>query len=274
MSRLENAPRIFTENDFVSMFIPLLRENGITRLNETELKKKLYYYYLKEEYKELFQDIVPFQKRGASDRMLNIENGLCHYKTFGGSIIWDSMHPENLILIKEKVLDLSFDESYYESRLTQEGIQKIYQMAQEFGIRYNVELYSKKPFNIYADNPNHFYHICTGKYYNNEYSWQLITDGDIKEIEIKKFPQGHLYYEDPTSPNYEIQLKDATSASVEIENANYVLMQGSENENVRRLKAYTNLIDLDSLKQIANIDNDECSTMISGKIYVKKYVLK
>lgn len=36
MSRLENAPRMFTENDFVSMLIPLLRDNGIIRLNETE----------------------------------------------------------------------------------------------------------------------------------------------------------------------------------------------------------------------------------------------
>ena len=175
MYRLEKSPRIFTENDFVSMLIPLLRKNGIVRLNETELKKKLYYYYLKEEYKELFQDIVPFQEKGASDRMLNIENGLDHYKTFGGSVIWDSMHPESLILTKGEDLNLSF----YRRYLTEDGIKRIYQMAQEFGIRYKAEYYSKKPFNIYGDNPNHFYHLCIGKYHNDEYSWQLITDGDI-----------------------------------------------------------------------------------------------
>lgn len=270
MSRLENAPRIFTENDFVSMLIPLLRENGITRLNETELKKKLYYYYLKEEYKELFQDIVPFQEKGASDRMLNIENGLYYYKTLGGGVIWDSMHPENLILIKEGILNLSF----YRQYLTEDGIKRIYQMAQEFGIRYKAEYYSKKPFNIYGDNPNHSYHLCTGKYHNNEYSWNLITDGDIKKIEVEQFPQGHFYYEDPTRPNSEIQLNEAISACVEIEKANYVLMQGSENENVRRLKAYTNLMDLDPLEQIASIDTDSCSIMIGGKPYVKKYILK
>ncbi len=270
MSKLENAHRIFTENDFISMFIPLLCENGITRLNETELKKKLYYYYLKEEYKELFQDIVPFQERGASDRMLNIENGLYHYKTFGGSVIWDSMHPEDLWLRKERKLDLSF----YRQYLTEEGIQKLYQMAQEFGVRYQAEFYSKKPFNIYANDPNHFYYLCVGKYYNNEYSWQLITDGNIKKIEVEQFPQGHFYYEDPTRPNSEIQLKDATSATVEIENASYVLMQGSENENIRRLKAYTNLIDLELLDQIASIDKNKCSIMIGEKPYVKKYTLR
>lgn len=270
MSRLENTPRIFTENDFVSMLIPLLRENGIVKLNETELKKKLYYYYLKEEYKELFQDIVPFQEKGASDRMLNIENGLCHYKTFGGSVIWDSMHSENLILTKKEDLDLSF----YRQYLTEDAIKKIYQMAKEFGIRYKAEYYSKKPLNIYGDNPNHFYHLCTGKYHNNEYSWQLITDGDIKKIEIEQYPQGHFYYENPNSPNSEIQLKNATSTSVEIENANYVLMQGSENEQIRRLKAYTNLIALDLLEQIASIDLNKCSTMIGEKPYVKKYILK
>ncbi len=270
MSRLKNAPSIFTENNFVSMLIPLLRENGIVKLNETELKKKLYYYYLKEEYKELFQDIVPFQEKGASDRMLNIENGLYNYKTFGGSVTWDVLKPENLILTKDGNLDLSF----YRKYLTEDGIKRIYQMAQEFGIRYKAEYYSKKPFNIYADNPNHFYHLCTGKYHNNEYSWQLITDGDIKKIEVEQYPQGHFYYEDPTRPNSEIQLKDAISASVEIENANYVLMQGSKNENVKRLKAYTNLIDLDLLKQIASIDTDECSTIIGEKPYVRKYILK
>ena len=53
MSEQESTNRTFTENDFVSMFIPLLRENGISRINETELKRKLYY-SLKKEYQELF----------------------------------------------------------------------------------------------------------------------------------------------------------------------------------------------------------------------------
>ena len=96
----------------------------------------------------------------------------------------------------------------------------------------------------------------------------------IKKIEIEQYPQGHFYYENPNSPNSEIQLKNATSTSVEIENANYVLMQGSENEQIRRLKAYTNLIALDSLEQIASVDTDKCSTMIDEKPYVKKYILK
>lgn len=268
MSKLEKTSRIFTENDFVNMFIQLLCDNGVVILNETELKKKLYYYYLKKEYKELFQDIVPFQEKGTSDRMLNIENGLYNYKTFAGSMIWDSMHPESLMLIKER--DLSFNKQC----LTEEGIKKIYQIAQEFGIRYKAEIYSKKPFNIYANDPNHIYYLCTGKYYNNEYSWQLITDGDIRKMEVEQFPQGHFYYDDPTRSNSKIQLREALSAYVEIENANYVLMQGLENENVRSLKAYTDLVDLDLLKQIANIDMDRCSTMICEKPYVKKYILE
>lgn len=268
--RVENATRVFTENDFVSILIPLLRKNGIIRLNETELKKKLYYYYLKEEYKELFQDIIPFKEKGASDRMLNIEKGLYHYKIFGGNVIWDSMHPEDLILTKERNLDLSC----YKHSLTEERIQRLYQMAQEFGVRYKVEFYSKRPFNIYADNPNHVYYLCVGNYYDNEYSWQLITDGNIKNINIEQFPQGHFYYEDPTRPNLEIQLNNEKSATVEIEDASYVLLQGSENENIRRLKAYTNVIDLDTLAQIANIDTDKCITMIDKKPYVKKYPLK
>ena len=51
-------------------------------------------------------------------------------------------------------------------------------------------------------------------------------------------------------------------------------MQGSENEQIRRLKAYTNLIALDLLEQIASIDLNKCSTMIGEKPYVKKYILK
>jgi hypothetical protein len=270
MQKLEIAPRLFTENDFVSILMPLLRENGIVRVNETELKKKLYYYYLKKEYKELFQDIVPFQEKSASDRMLNIESGLRHYKTFGSGIVWDSMSPENLILTNQKTLDLSF----YRQYLSEEGIKKFYQMAKEFGIRYKAENIAQKPFNIYGDNPNHVYSLCTGKYYNSEYGWQLITDGNIKNIKVEQFPQGHFYYEDPTSSKSEIQLKDVTSTSVEIGNANYVLMQGTENANVKRLKAYTNLVDLDLLKQIANIEGDKCVSLNNEKPYVKKYVLK
>lgn len=270
MLKKEIAPRIFTENDFISMLIPLLSKNGIMRLNETELKKKLYYYYLKNEYRELFQDIVPYQEKGASDRMLNVENGIYHYKTFSNNVVWDSMNPENLILIPERNLDLSF----YKQYLTKDGIKKMYQMAEEFGIRYKAEFYSKKLFNIYANNPNHFYHLCTGTYHSNEYSWQLITDGTIKQMDRIKFQQEHFYYENPTRPHSEIQLRNAISATVEIENANYVLMQGLENEHIKKLKAYTNLIDLEKLKQIANIDSNNCETLINEKPYIRKYILK
>ena len=124
MPKLENAPRIFTENDFVNLFIPLLRKNGIIRLNETELKKKLYYYYLKEEYKEYFPLVninmdrrkmrkklkEARQRAGMTQQQMaeRLDIGLRHYKKLesgekiGRIPLWDDM--EDILRVNQRVL--------------------------------------------------------------------------------------------------------------------------------------------------------------------------
>lgn len=267
MAKLENVPRIFTENDFVSMLLPLLKENGVVRVNEFELERKLYYYYLKEEYRELFQDIVPSRVATASDKLLNINNGLLNYKTFGG-VVWTDFHPENLILCG------NIDSSIYSKYLTADGVSKMKQMARELGIRNRIEEGSMKPLNIYGTDPNRLYHLCTGNYYTSLYGWDLITDGAVKSLQVDRNPNSHLQYESPRKGNFEVCLKNAVSTTVEIENASYVVMQGFENDTVRRLKVYTNILDLDKLKQFRDIDVGD-DKVVSGKEkpYVKKYYL-
>ncbi len=43
---------------------------------------------------------------------------------------------------------------------------------------------------------------------------------------------------------------------------------------MKRLKAYTNLIDLVLLKQLSNIDEDKCESMYDKKLYIRKYTLE
>lgn len=270
MLKMIDAPRKFTENDFISMFIPLLRKNGIIRIDENELKKKLYCYYLKKEYKELFQDIVPHRDDLITDRMLNIDNGMLHFKNFSGMVVWDMMMSDKLFLAQY----YDFDFSIYEKYLTKDGVQKINQMAQEFGIRKKIEENCRKPLNFYANNPNGVYHLSAGNNYKDEVSWELVTDGNIKEMEINENPSQYIQYDSPIRANTLISLTNSILSKVKIEDASYVLMQGIENDNIKRLKAYTNLIDSNKLRQIGEIYRQECKVMTNEKPFVKKYTLK
>lgn len=263
----------FTEHDFVGLLLPLLCKNGVRKINEDELRKKLYYYYQNPKFKELFIDIC--LSRGTLDKEIDIHNGLYQEKFFGRNVIWDSMNPNVLHLHYGRDIDLS----RYESELSENGILLMHKMAEELGIRNKIELDSKNKMIIYGCDPNNSYTLIRGKYRGNILSWELLTDGEIKNITYPNPKElEHCFFDSPDSPKNKVQLEQNLIASVSLENASYAVMQGLSNGKIQHSKVFTNLTDFEQLSQISDIANTEYmvddNILTKDEPYVRRLVLK
>lgn len=256
------AARQFTEQDFVSLLLPLLCQNGMYIVNERELEEKLYCYYKNNDFQELFQEIAP--SSGVNETRINLSNGLYKEKYFGSNICFDKLHSDILHLAYDKDIDLS----RYEQRLSEDGKLKIRQMAQELAIRYKAEYNSKTKLKIYSFDPNCHYLLVHRKHNGGLLSFELITDGDIASID----------YSNPLNSNQAMQLKDNRIARVCIQNATYTVTQELCNEEICYCKVNTQVLDKKILQEIVNLANqkyvgDEYA-LTDEAPYVRKLVLK
>lgn len=258
-----------TEKEFVSMFFPLLYKNGIRKLSKSELEKKLYYYSLMKEYEDLFQNLSLCPGFQVGDPMISLQNGILDFqKRFLGE---DAGTSEDEIVLSSNSF---FDMSSYIPYISGDTMQKMQDIARDFGLQYKIECNSPHLFSIYFKNPNDRYDLCDGTWYNDDYCWQLITDGDVKNIRVDEMSNQFFYYESPILPDVELQLHNVTSAAVQIQNATYAVMQGTVNDNVQREKVYTQYLDFQTLKQIQNINMCKCITLTEDTSLIKKYVLR
>ena len=261
----------FKERDFVGLFLALLVKNGIYKINELELQKKLYGYYQNPEYRELFQDICK-SRSFMDEEAIDLHEGLSFEINFGGRLI----RTDTTKLFIRRCLEEEL--VYYEEKLSKEGKEKIYQMASDFGVRHKIETSSRYPMNIYNICPNKRYSLVHGKYHSHIYSWELLTDGILQSTDYYN-PQEveHLFWDDPSTQNCMVSLKDSSHVIAEIQNASYVIMQGQSNDSIRKIKIYTNIVNseqLEKIRNIANIKHEEDNFLISEKPYVRRIELK
>lgn len=258
----------FTEHEFVATILPLLYNNGVHEIDENELAKKLYYYYINNNYKELFQDIA--LTRGTIDHKVDIYDGLFREKYFSGCIFWDTMCGQPLNLRYDPNTDLSI----YEQNLSDDGKLKIRKMADELSIRIRLEQQSKNPLYIYGVNPNQTYTLVCDKRYSDISSFELITDGDISTIEYSKTEEN----ENPMNPNSYGTLKDNTVAHVDLKNASFAIKQELCNDEIRYSIVDTEIIEPDSLKKVVDIANKRIANtgyLLNNQApYVRKISLK
>lgn len=264
---------VFTEHDFIAFLLPLLYKNGIYQISEEQLAKKLYYYYKNKNYEELFREIV--LSKGSLDKEVDIHNGLYQEKFFSGNIFCDSMRGEQLNLRYDPNVDLS----YYEQKLSEDGITKIRKMAEELSIRKKIEQQSGSPLCIYGVNPNMTYTLVHGKNLNDLLSFELITDGDISLAQYHETKEeDSSYYESPFSPNEYRRLRNNKVANITLENASFAIKQGLCNNKIRYSILNTEIIDPELLERMMNManrkfDNDDF-VITEKKPYVRKLVLK
>lgn len=258
----------FTSNDFIGLLLPMLYKNGIEKINEEELSRKLYYYYQNPAFKELFQG---FDKNQANDK-LDIQEEMYYAKYFNGDILWSPTNAEKLRLD----YDYNVDISSYTKKISRNGFLLMQNMINEFAIRYNIESNSKCNMNIYGANPNKDYTLVRGVSYTDELGWELVTDGDVKNYEECSDIRSY-YFEDPVSSHLLTSFEKGRVVDLEILNANYVILQGLKNEKIKKIKVYTNLIDEETLCKISKIANDKYSEgniIMNKKPYVRKIGLK
>lgn len=267
---LNNSSEMLFANDFVGLLLPMLYQNGVYEINETELSKKLFYYYNDPMLNELFLDMQPVR----GEKILDIHEAMYNEKFFSGKIWWTSNNPKHLHLNYEDA-----DTTYHERRLTKYGIQAIQTIAKELANVQEIESKSKHRIHIYKNDPNQNYILVHGSCYHTILHNKLITDGNIKKINyFDKSKYENVYWQNPTDPEGLIVLRNNNARQVYLENANYTVIQGLKNEVLTDIQIYTNLMDKKTLQKISDIANSQCiiedATPIEDEIYIKKLSLK
>lgn len=270
LNRFSDKP--FTEHDFVATLFPLLCQNGIYKIQEQELEEKLFPYYKKKEFKELFQEIVPAKGIINLERV-NLYEGLYQEKYFGGNVWFEQIHSDLLHLAYDKETDFS----YYEEGLSEEGKAKMRQMARELAKTYQAEQKSKNRLQIFNADPNRLYLLVHGKRLGNVVGFDLLTDGEIETIEYPETRE-HYFYISPLDPNVAVQLKDNHVAHVTIRNATYTIQRGFSKQDLRYGLVNTNCLEEDTLTklvEIANQSQEEEGTFLTKEApFVKQIRLK
>ena len=259
-----NNETVLTETQFVRLLLPYLYERGINKINEDELPKKLFPYYLDEKYKILFKNVV----KSRDGNEVNIKEGLFNVKYFSGNIMFNPNNSKILHLVYEPNYDMSEDEA----KLDPEIIELLKKIADEFGIRNKVETPELK---IYGYDPNKSYSLIEGKNSNILHRLELITDGNIKTISDSQM-EPHVFYPNPSDDSYSIY-QEGIYRDVEIENASYAITQGIYNGKIKSLKVFTKLLELEKLEKIKGIANvihdDEESLLVKDRPYVRRKTL-
>lgn len=241
----------FTSGRFVSMLLSGLYQNGVYEINEKELSKKLFYYYQNPNYKELFQDIT--KERNAN--RVDIYEAMYNEKYMSGHIWWTSNDSERLHLDYGEGLD----SSYYEKYLSENGIKIMKEMIEELATSMKLEKDCCIPLQIYKTSPNQNYHLVRGVRpfpLEGELCQLLITDGNIKSDLKQEKKDSNIHYANPIEDDCWVTLKSCITRDIEVENANYVAIQGIKHGNIKKLTIYTEIVDFDKLNQIKKISLD------------------
>lgn len=262
--------KILSEQEFVKLFLTLLCRNGIFKINEDELSKKLYCYTKKKEYEELFQNIT------SSIDYINIKDGINHEKYFAQNICFLEQQPEKLFLLydagtKTKSLKEEF-------KISDRTLLLMNQIAIEFAIAKRIEHHGKTLMNIFNKNPNQDYTLTSGKYHSKTLTWDLITDGVVKEIKpINLELYENCFWKEPGSKTKTlVKLNKFQGKCVTIESASYVVLQGKVDKKLKELEIRTEQMDINYLKRVSEIAHQVYheENNLSENPTVKRMILK
>ena len=224
----------FKEIEFTSLFFALLYKEGITKVEEKEILKKLYYYYRLPDFKCLFYDI-----------------GLL----FG----FDKVDLNKSLAIEKEIKNIAYDGNYlnldyrnydYKNFLTRKNVECLTEMSRlvkQFALRLKIEQENKYPINIYYKDANGHYNIFQGKKQKQNVYWQLITNGTTHFDKKIKFLMN--YAENPLNDN-EIQ-------HIRCKIIRNTILKGMNDDEIGRIKVFTQINNEEQLKKICEYANDE-----------------
>jgi hypothetical protein len=249
-----------TENEFVGLLLPYLGKRGIRTITEEELSKKLFPYYLDENYNILFTDIV---KASYGDKV-DITNGMYNEKYFSRDIMWTSNNPAVLHLLYKSNDDMQ----EYEKDFKPEIIALLNSIADDLGVRNKIET---SRLNIYGYDPNKNYSILEARHFGS-YELELITDGNIQLISDCAI-KPRIFYPDPSGYSECRTYEEGIYRNITIENASYAITQGTYNGEIKKVEVFTKVSELEKLRKISemasSIHNDDESLLVSDRPYVE-----
>lgn len=262
--------KMLTEEKFVKLFLTLLCKNGVFKINEDELSKKLYYYLKKKEYKELFQDIT------SSIDSVNIKDGINHEKYFAQNICFSEQQPEKLFLLYDAGVETESLKEEFE--ISDRTLSLMHQIASEIAMMKKIEIRSKTVMNILNKKPNQDYTLTSGKYHSKVLTWDLITDGVVKEIKpLNPKLYENCFFKEPGSKTKTlVKLNKFQGKCVTVEGASYAVLQGKVDEKLKELEIYTEQMDMNYLKRVSEIADQVYheENNPSEKPTVKRMILK
>lgn len=261
----------FTEYDFLGTLLRLLSQEGVMKINEFELERKLFPYYRSQEYRELFQDVSC--SREDFGEKLDLNNAFYREKYFGSSVWYTTCNSVELYLIVDAIEDLP----YFEKSLSDDGKRKIRKLAYELGVQYAAEKSATMPLYIYKSNPNRNYFLPSGEYGRSHYSFEMLTDGEILGLEqIDTRNMEHIFYPSSYSINERVQLTNLKEICFEIKNASFALKKGLCNHKLCYSVLNTQMMDKNTLLKLVLLANDVGyeSNNIPEESFVRKVTLK
>ncbi len=231
----------FTKFEFTNLFFALLYKEGITKVNKSEILKKLYYYHDLPDFKCLFYDIgllFNFDK-------INIDKALAteqKIKNITDDGVYLNLDYQN------------YDYKHFLSIKNSESLIAMNRIIKEFALRLKIEQLSKHPMNIYYKEANGFYNIFEAKYQNQNVYWQLITNGITKVCKEHNF---QFFYAENPLVNSKDPLIDIAGYKIEVSNASYTILKGMSDDKLGRMQVFTKINNEEKLQKINEYASDE-----------------
>ena len=231
----------FTKSEFTSLFFALLYKEGITKVNKSEILKKLYYYYDLPDFKCLFYDIgLLFNHDKINiEQSLNIEKEITNIVEDGNDL---------------KLNYPNYDYKYFLTIKNNESLIAMNRLVKEFVLRLKIEQLSKHPMNIYYREANGYFNIFKAKYQKQNVYWQLITNGNTNICKEHNF---QIFYAENPLVNTKDPLTDITSYKIEVSNATYTVLKGMSDDKLGRIQVFTKITNEENLKKISEYANNE-----------------
>lgn len=228
----------FTEEDFVSLLLPLISEQGVRTVTEKELSKKLYPYKKRYEYKNIFQDVT--SNVGQS---VNIYDGIYREQFDKGNIFRRDFSLQMHLLYTDPV-----DFSCYLDKLSEKEFALFQKMVLEIVRAMLIEKMFHHQVEIYAFNPNKKYILYRGKYQEHPVAFSLLSDGKV--VDKSYGNHSNMFVDSPYSSNEKVLLEDETMLHVQLKNARYAIMQGSSDKTLTRMVVYTRYMEEPTLENL------------------------
>lgn len=208
----------FTELDFTKALIYELKKHSITSFSKTMIEEELFIYH--DKYLPLFADI------DCRDKKLHLDKSIGTLTIYG--TIFD-LSPNFDIKYISNLIDLKSGNEYQPYYNLMASLVEEYTTKKKLEEGYLRDFRAK--LKIYNINPNQKFRLFSGALGVDCISWDIVTPGRIIRGKTEYFTKSPFAIEIPKQKSREWSyLEDGCMEEIEIEDAQFVALQGKIND--------------------------------------------